>query len=103
MNDKIQKEVKKWLTHDRNFNTGIQLYFKYGNNKALMRAFNMSGETKNNVEALHEAFRKMIGANFEDFSKMMKKPVKTSAPAKKPETPKKTEKVDPPKEAEKKK
>lgn len=88
------KEVKKWLTQDRNFNTGILLYYKYGNNKALMRAFNLQGETKGNVEALHEAFRKMIGASFEEFSKLMKKPVKASAAAKKTETPKETEKEE---------
>jgi len=96
----MKKEILSWLKYDRNFNTGILLYFKYGRNRVLTQKLNMQGNTKANLEELLEEFRKMAELSIVEFNKLMSKPVKVVSS--KTATPKIEEKKGPALEVKKK-
>lgn len=72
----MQKEILDWLKHDRKFNTGVLLYFRYGRNRSYINMFNLQGETKQNQETLLEEFRQMLGKSIVEFNKLIKQPVR---------------------------
>ncbi len=80
----MKKEIFHWLTYDRNFNSGILLYFRFGKNRAYINIFNNQGKTQNNYDTLIEEFRKLLDMSIIDFNKLLKKPVK-KMPKPKPE------------------
>jgi len=81
----MKKELLDWLTYDRQFKTGVLLYFRYGKNRANINIFNTQGFTKNNYEALLEEFRLLLAINIVEYNKLLKNPVKKKIEAKKPE------------------
>lgn len=81
----MKQEILDWLTYDRQFKTGVLLYFRYGKNRSYINIFNTQGFTQSNLQALFEEFRLLLGINLIEYNKLMKQPVKKKVETKKPE------------------
>ena len=60
-------EIRNWLNSDRNYNDGVFLYNKYGNNDSLKRIF--PGREKFQAQKLAYELAKLAGFSFSDFLK----------------------------------
>ncbi len=60
-------EIRNWLNSDRNYNDGVFLYNKYGNNDSLKRIF--PGREKFQAKKLAYELAKLAGLSFSDFLK----------------------------------
>lgn len=80
INNKII-EIRNWLKSDRNYDDGVFLYNKYGNNDNLKRIF--PGREKFQAKKLAYELAKLAGLSFTDFLKDQVNPEEESpvAPA----------------------
>jgi len=69
------KEILNYLKTDRSFDSGFRIYQRYGKNNALLRKFNLQGETPQNLELLHTRLYMLTGLPDKEFHQMMLKPV----------------------------
>ncbi len=59
----IKKQVENWIKGGYNFNEGILLLTKYGNNRSLLKHINRGIETKDKLEHLKYHLFKIAGIN----------------------------------------
>jgi len=67
--------IKKYFKENRSFNTGVDLYVKYGNNMSFKTVLNRQGYTDINKQLLFEELRKLAGIKQEEFQFILSKPV----------------------------
>lgn len=72
--------ILDYLKTDRDFDTGVRIYQKFGKNNALLRKFNLQGETPQNLELLHTRLYMLTGLPDKEFHQMMLKPVEKQDP-----------------------
>ncbi len=71
----MKNEILTYLQFDRNFDTGVRIYYKYGRNKYLLRKFNIQGGSKENIELLHYKLFQLTGLPERNFLEIMRKPI----------------------------
>jgi hypothetical protein len=76
--DHMKNEIINYLKTDRSFASGAKLYHKLGHNLALIKKFNLQGESKSNLDMLHYQLWKLTGLPEKEFNEIMMKPVEKS-------------------------
>jgi len=71
----MNNEIIKYLKTDRSFASGAKLYHKLGHNLALIKKFNLQGESKSNLDMLHYQLWKLTGLPEKEFNDIMMQPV----------------------------
>jgi len=71
----MKEQIITYLRTDRSFESGARLYHKLGHNLALIRKFNIQGESKSNLEMLHYQLWKLTGLPEKEFNDIMMQPV----------------------------
>lgn len=77
----MKEEVLNYFKNDRSFETGQQLYVRYGNKTHFKKQLNMIDAPKLLTGILHEELRVLSGISLQDFKAIMKMPVVKKAVA----------------------
>ena len=71
----MKEEILNYFKNDRSFETGQQLYARYGNKTHFKKQLNMIDAPKLLTGILHEELRVIAGISLTDFKAIMKMPV----------------------------
>lgn len=71
----MKEQIEFYLRTDRTFDAGAKLYHKFGHNLALIRRFNLQGESKTNLEMLHYQLWKLTGEPEKMLNEILKIPL----------------------------
>lgn len=84
---KPREEILNWILHDRDFDTGVALYRKHGNNLGIKHRLNVQGKTNSTIELLHYNLAKTANIPENELRSLLRKPVVKLAPSDPPEPP----------------
>lgn len=82
-----KEKIIAWATHDRSFKAGLALLTEYSKLTGVIRALNIQGSTKSNVEMLHYQLMKLAGASEKEWRRLMAAPVLVMEQAPEPTEP----------------
>jgi len=71
----MKEQIEFYLRTDRTFDAGAKLYHKFGRNLALIRRFNLQGESKTNLEVLHYQLWKLTGEPEKMLNEILMQPI----------------------------
>lgn len=70
-----KKEIIKWFKADREFQSGLKLYMKHGNNLSFRTTLQRKGETKDTYNSLCYELAKTAGIHEQVYKNMLNQPL----------------------------
>ncbi len=71
----MKSQVINWLKFDREFESGVHLFMKFGTSLSLKARLNRQGKTQYNMDLLMEELRKLAGIDPAEFKSIISIPV----------------------------
>ncbi|HBZ67585.1 MAG TPA: hypothetical protein DEO70_12175 [Bacteroidales bacterium] len=71
----IKEQIIAWVTHDRSFEAGAEIFRVNSKHQGLIRKFAMQGDTKENCEMLHYHLSKLAGVDEASWRRLLRNPV----------------------------
>lgn len=70
-----KEQIMHWITHDRSFEAGAEIFRANSKHQGLIRKFSMQGETKENREILNYQLSKLAEVEEADWRRLLRKPL----------------------------
>lgn len=72
----MKQEILNWFNFSRDYQQGILLYYRFGNNRTIHKRFNSAPKSKDNYELLVEELRRLSELSLIELNTILRKPIK---------------------------